>query len=113
MTLRVHSAAEYVKEKKKRKGPFGPYLPTILEACQESELTYEYRHGVESYGAFTYSLSKVLRGSGSISFQKLTDAVAGRLDALGFVQRPQVFGPKSIVQGLVPWQRGAKGKRRQ
>ena len=34
----------------------GPYLPMIIEACREEEYSYEYRHGVTSYGAFTYSL---------------------------------------------------------
>jgi metacaspase-1 len=28
----------------------GPYLPVILEACQEQELAYEYRDGATSYG---------------------------------------------------------------
>lgn len=42
-------------------GHFGPYLPVILQACEEQQLAYEYRHGVTSYGAFTYSLAKTLR----------------------------------------------------
>jgi hypothetical protein len=39
----------------------GPYLPIIIEACQEQQLSYEYRDGATSYGAFTFSLAKVLR----------------------------------------------------
>lgn len=35
----------------------GPYMPLILQACSESEFAFEYRHGVISYGAFTYSLA--------------------------------------------------------
>jgi hypothetical protein len=33
----------------------GPYLPLIIEACQEKEFSYEYRDGATSYGAFTYA----------------------------------------------------------
>ena len=44
-------------------GHRGPYLPIIVEACQEQELSYEYRDGATSYGAFTYSLAKELRRS--------------------------------------------------
>src|SRR5262245_11204348 len=42
-------------------GHSGPYTPVLLEACKESQLSYEYRHGVTSYGAFTYCLSRVFR----------------------------------------------------
>jgi len=39
----------------------GPYLPVIIEACQEKYLSYEYRDGATSYGAFTFSMVKNLR----------------------------------------------------
>ncbi|MCV0425928.1 MAG: caspase family protein [Roseibium sp.] len=65
--------------RRKQLGHLGPYLPVILQACQEHQLAYEYRHGVTSYGAFTYSLAKALRSSSSSS----TDL--GRLEQL--VQR--------------------------
>src|SRR5439155_1097822 len=39
----------------------GPFLPIILEACREEELSYEYRDGAASYGAFTFCLARVLR----------------------------------------------------
>jgi hypothetical protein len=45
----------------KANGHFGPYTPVMIEACAEDELAYEYRHGVTSYGAFTYALCGVLR----------------------------------------------------
>ncbi|MBI3491089.1 MAG: caspase family protein, partial [Acidobacteria bacterium] len=38
-------------------GHKGPYLPVMFEACQERELSYEYRDGATSYGAFTFSLT--------------------------------------------------------
>ncbi len=42
-------------------GHRGPYIPTLLEACREGELAYEYRHGVTSHGAFTHALCGALR----------------------------------------------------
>ena len=36
-------------------------MPLIYEACQADQFAYEYEHGVTSYGAFTYTLSRVLR----------------------------------------------------
>src|SRR5262249_26085584 len=47
---------QYARPRKQQRHA-GPYLPIIYEACKEQELAYEYRHGVTSYGAFTYSLS--------------------------------------------------------
>ncbi len=38
----------------------GPYLPMIYEACQANQFSYEYQHGVTSYGAFTYTLWRIL-----------------------------------------------------
>ena len=51
--------------KRKELGHYGPYLPVILQACQEDELAYEYRHGVTSYGAFSYCLAQTLRDQDS------------------------------------------------
>ncbi|WP_136659024.1 caspase family protein [Nitratireductor sp. XY-223] len=55
----------------------GPYLPVILQACQEHQLAYEYRHGVTSYGAFSYSLARILRdpdhtGADLVRLEQLT-----------------------------------------
>src|SRR5205085_455640 len=46
---------------RKRLGHFGPYLPVLMEACQEQQFSFEYRHGATSFGAYTYSLAEVLR----------------------------------------------------
>src|SRR6218665_873867 len=43
---------EHEKAKKKY-GAVGPYMPVLLQACDENESAYEYMHGVTSYGAFT------------------------------------------------------------
>ena len=105
MTLRGMNEAEYKKLAKASDEPVGPYLPMILEACQEDEYAYEYRHGVTSYGAFTYSLAKVLRTKKTITFQKLVDAAKTRLGDLGYDQVPQVLGPQSLLTSRIPWKR--------
>lgn len=84
--------------------PVGPYLPLILEACQEEEFAYEYRHGVTSYGAFTYSLVHTLRTGRAKSFRTLVRAVRTQFRRLGYDQKPQVLGPREIVDGPIPWQ---------
>jgi hypothetical protein len=55
----------------------------LLEACQEGEYAYEYRHGATSYGAFTNSLVNIFRqaarsGKG-LSWEVLKRRVGKRL----------------------------------
>ena len=58
MSLRQMSAAEYRRVKARSdKKIVGPYLPVVIEACQEAELAYEYRHGVTSYDYGGYPLA--------------------------------------------------------
>jgi hypothetical protein len=76
----------------------------ILEACQESELSYEYRHGVTSFGAFTFALASTLREGGKdISFNLLLRRVRAKLRTLEYDQRPQVLGPGRVLKAPVPW----------
>jgi hypothetical protein len=85
----------------------GPYLPIIIEACREQELSYEYRDGATSYGAFTYSLAKALRdarGAGrNPSFQALVGLTAARLRALNYEQTPSLVGPRRLLTRPIPW----------
>lgn len=89
----------------------GPYLPVIMEACQEDQLSYEYRHGVQSYGAFTFSLAAELRTGrgkrGTPTFADLIKAVDARLKKLKYDQTPNLIGAKKIVEQPVPWGRRA------
>ncbi|HEU4368113.1 MAG TPA: caspase family protein [Methylomirabilota bacterium] len=102
--VRGQTEREYRQLKRRAGTPrVGPYLPLIIEACQEREFSYEYRHGVTSYGAFTYSLCLELRRRKRISFGRLVEVTAGRLEALGYIQRPQILGPRAIVNARVPW----------
>ena len=69
----------------------------------EREFSYEYRHGVTSYGAFTYALCLELRQRKRISFKRLVEVTTDRLAKLGYAQRPQILGPRAIVDARVPW----------
>lgn len=91
-----------------RMGHHGPYMPTILHACQEDEFAYEYRHGVTSFGAFTFVLRKILRESNRergmpISFEDLVARAADELADLGYDQTPDLAGPREISRQDVPW----------
>ena len=99
--LRKASETEY--NKIKRTGNLGPYLPVILEACQENQYAYEYTHGAESYGAFTFSAAQILRASKKDpTFVDLMSGVTKRLRDLGYEQKPNLLGPKAWVNGKVP-----------
>jgi hypothetical protein len=102
--LRSQTEQKY-RQLKRRAGTsrIGPYLPLIIEACQEKEFSYEYRHGVTSYGAFTYSLALELRRRRRVSYQRLVEVTADRLTDLGYAQRPQILGPRAVVNARVPW----------
>jgi len=89
-------------------GHLGPFVPLVLQACQENELAYEYRHGVTSYGAFTYCLYQILRdarrGGKPMTFQQLAAQTSSRLhDRLGYQQTPCLFGASAVVKRPIPW----------
>jgi hypothetical protein len=110
--LRVMERRRYARERAAL-GHQGPYMPVILQACQESELAYEYRHGVTSYGAFTYAFSRRVRqqkGRG-VTFRRLCDSVGTTLRELGYDQRPKVDGPTAWVDAGVPWIGGGRWSR--
>jgi len=93
----------------------GAYLPIIVEACQEEELSYEYRDGANSYGAFTFSLAKVLRETrikgSNPNFRTLTKLTAARLKALGYKQTPCLVGPGPLLGKPIPWAKPMKRRR--
>jgi hypothetical protein len=85
----------------------GPFMPVIIEACGENESAFEYRHGVTSYGAFTYSLTTILRQQRAkgkkISFDSLIKMTATQLKDLDYKQNPVIVGPKVRTEGLLPF----------
>lgn len=103
--LRGLSSGQYARLKKRNKEMArGPYLPLIIEACAEEELSYEYRHGATSHGAFTFSLSSVLRREKkAITFEKLVAKTKAQLADLQYDQEPRILGPSAILKHKVPW----------
>ena len=91
----------------------GPYLPVIIEACQEQFLSYEYRDGATSYGAFTYSLAKNLRARPRSTFNEVVTRTADTLKNLGYRQIPQIIGPASVVNKPIPGIKTKAGKSRE
>lgn len=98
-------------------GHYGPYLPLILQACQEHEFAYEYRHGSTPYGAFTFSLSDILRASRvdgiSLTYEQLMTTVRDRLRDLRYAQTPALTGPgfkRTSPIALTPERSGARAK---
>jgi hypothetical protein len=91
-------------------GHRGPYLPLIIQACREQEYSYEYKHGVTSYGAFTYSLARILRRIARQgrppTYAALVKLTAAELKELGYDQHPVILGPKTVVSASVPWRAG-------
>ena len=108
------------RDHKRATGAFGhrgPYAPIVLEACDESEFAYEYRHGAISYGAFTYSLCEAIRDVARrngerkrlrqerivFTFEDLHEAVAARIGSVvAEPQTPQMVGPGAWLKKAVP-----------
>lgn len=104
--LRGMDQKDYDALQKRRDGPIGPYLPMIIESCREEEFAYEYRHGVTSYGAFTYSLASILRREArqaDISFRELVDLAGQQISRLGYDQQPAILGPSAQLDAPIPW----------
>lgn len=89
------------------------YAPILLEACQESQFSYEYRHGAIAYGAFTFSLAQTFRQARQElllgkrtklpSWKQLTDTVTAGLRALKYDQKPELVCPPGVQDLAIPW----------
>jgi hypothetical protein len=87
-------------------GHHGPFMPIIFEACQEKEFAYEYRHGVISHGAFTFSMCQVLRATPRgerLTYNQLLKRVATALETLEYDQRPSLVAPTALRNKQIPW----------
>jgi hypothetical protein len=86
-------------------GHRGPYTPVVVSACREDQYSYEYRHGVTSYGAFTWCLTRTfrrLRRAGRPpTFRRLVESVGDTLRDLRYDQTPEVNGPRSRLDGPI------------
>ena len=105
-TLRTQPNQEY-NATRKTLGHHGPYLPILLEACQEQEFSYEYRNGATSYGAYTFCMAQVLRANRANklnpSFESLNAEVSEKLHRLKYNQTPVLVGAKALIAQPVPW----------
>jgi hypothetical protein len=110
--LRGMTSNEYTRAKRTAPGGIvGPYLPLIIQACDEQQFSYEYRHGASSYGAFTYALAQILRDEKRISFKGLVEKTSERLKDLQYAQDPQILGPEIVMGADVPWMQSTGVKR--
>lgn len=108
MRLRTLDKADYDRLASKSNPP---YLPVLLEACRQDQFSYEYRDGVTSYGAFTYSLVKDLRDRPRSSFRQIISKTDTSLQRLGYDQNPQLVGPDVVVSKPIPGAPPAARKR--
>ncbi len=85
---------------RKQLSHYGPYMPVLLQACQESQLAFEYRHGNNAYGAFTYTLVQELRSANlkRLTFSGLIKRTRTQLWRLGYEQVPNLDGPKAAIK---------------
>ena len=89
------------------------YRPILIEACQEKQYSYEYRHGVTAYGAFTYSLAKAFRQARTEllakqrkqlpSWSALLKSVTKCLHDLEYEQTPVLVCPEGVSADPIPW----------
>jgi len=99
---------------RRRLGHKGPYMPMLLYACRENELSYEYVHGSVPYGAFTYSLAKTLRREtrrrkrAAPTFRELVDLVRDDMRDLGYDQKPAVTGPRAKIAAAISFPDGGR-----
>ena len=95
------------------RGHKGPYLPVVLEACRENQLSYEYTNGATTNGAFTYALVDQYRAAGKrqakTTFVELARKTSNQIKKLGYAEEPQVVGPSEVLKAQIP--RAAAGSR--
>jgi len=110
MTLRTKPNRDYDRTLTEL-GHHGPYLPILLEACQEQQLSYEYRNGAMSYGAYTFCMAQVLRENRARglnpSFATLSKQVTAKLQRLRYNQTPNLIGPEDRCKAPLPWIKAA------
>ena len=100
------NARDYGRAKARYKHA-GPYAPVLIYACAEDQLALEYDHGAQAYGAFTYSMTRMLReielqSREPPSFRQLVAATKAQLGRLGYEQTPQLVGPRRRLGEKVP-----------
>lgn len=114
-TLRTLPQAKY-NSTRAAFGHLGPYLPILMEACQEDGFSYEYRHGATSYGAYTFSLALVLHENRetnrNLNYSELSQLTTEKLHRLDYQQTPSLVGARKLLTQDLPWNRPASAPRR-
>lgn len=110
--ISLWSGAQEFKKIRKKYNTKGAYMPMILEACAENEFAYEYRHGVTSYGAFTYALTTMFRqynvakqnnkNKELLTYTNLIAKLRIELNKIGYKQQPQIIGPSVKTDKQIP-----------
>jgi metacaspase-1 len=104
--LRNVSEAKFQELTKLRKHK-GPYLPVVMEACRDDQLSYEHADGAITHGAFTFSLVSEFKEPNLLTFKKLGTQVTKNLKDQGVDQQPQIVGPKKILnRPVAQWDQG-------
>jgi metacaspase-1 len=102
--LRRLSTEEYASVRQLREHR-GPYLPLVIEACREDQLSYEYTGGATTSGPFTYALAReyrmACRRKALPSFVELVRKVTTEIKNLGFAESPQLIGPDEVINGPI------------
>jgi metacaspase-1 len=105
LPLRRLDDKEYDKVRDLR-GHKGPFLPVVLEACRENQLSYEYTNGSTTNGAFTFALVQEYRRAGrrraATSFVELIRKTSSQIKRLGYEEQPQLIGPSDVIEGPIP-----------
>jgi hypothetical protein len=85
----------------------GPYLPMIMQACQEHQVAFEYHDGAAAYGAFTFTMTKLLRDlaqrGNTPTFDGLCRQTSALLREIGYDQDPLIVGPRELRQAKIPF----------
>jgi metacaspase-1 len=103
-TTKTTTSAKASSASKRQAPSVRPFMPLILQSCQENQYAYEYRHGVESHGAFTWCLSSLLRHhrpKGGATIAQLVKTATIRLKELGYDQRPELRGPTDMKSAKI------------
>ncbi|MFN0066784.1 MAG: caspase family protein [Limisphaerales bacterium] len=92
----------------------GAYMPIMLQACQEGQKAFEYRHGSTPHGAFTFSLVRALRrrAGRKYTWGRLIEDVGGQINRLGYRdQNPGQEGPAGFERDPIPWAQSSSLRR--
>ncbi len=92
---RWYADGDHAQQLAKQHKHFVPFNPVVISSCRENQFAYEYHHGAESHGAFTYVLTQLmLKDQRELPLEGLVDDAGVLLKKrLGLVQKPNLYNP--------------------